>query len=141
MQNALGGQKKGRMKMNRLLNTLAAALLLMGTSALAQDFNTPLGPSELSNVGGDPSNIAEITQDGLGHFASITQEGILLQAAISQIGSDHQARISQQGNHLLAAITQSGTANIAEITQVGAFMRASIIQSGSNNFASVMQRN
>jgi hypothetical protein len=129
------------MKMNRLLTTLAAVVLLMSTPALAQDFNTPLGPSELSKVRGDAINIAEITQDGLNHFASITQEGAFLQAVISQIGADHQARISQQGNHLLAVISQSGTANIAEITQIGSFHKATITQSGANNFASVLQRN
>lgn len=115
--------------MARIIILLAMTFLLLGANpAAAQDFNTPLGPSELSNM-------ADILQNGDQLTVTVSQEGTALQALVNQTGLLNNVAITQNGDHILASVIQSNTGNLATINQRGSYLTAYVTQTGSNNTA------
>ena len=86
--------------MYRVIGLLAMLVLLAAPSALAGDFNTPLGPSELSQI---PDIYDGVSAPAPGQ----AYEAQSLQALIRQIAQNRQDWGTEAGIRVLYAVTQN----------------------------------
>lgn len=125
-------------------------------SSIAQisDGNTAIviqGDSLLALTDESYGNSSSIVQDGLGgHYAEISQTGLLNTSEITQFGENNTIYVAQLGDFNdsfasqdgvghWAEISQSGDGNLSELFQIGNGHEAYLVQLGNSNYSMIDQ--